>query len=154
MRRERSDRAARRVRAAPVVPGTGLEPVCLSAANFKSAVSTTFTTQAAGDGGAIRSRTGLTGFAIQGITALLSRRSCTSLYQCKIIPGRKKGSPWLPFLSIWSGRRGSNSRPQPWQGCALPTELLPRSQQPRIIAIELTLSSNRDCFDWQRPFII
>ncbi len=24
-----------------------------------------------------------------------------------------------------SGRRGSNSRPQPWQGCALPTELLP-----------------------------
>ena len=33
------------------------------------------------------------------------------------------------FLSIteesWSGRRVSNSRPQPWQGCALPTELLP-----------------------------
>src|SRR5471032_1806175 len=26
---------------------------------------------------------------------------------------------------IWSGRRGSNSRPQPWQGCALPAELLP-----------------------------
>jgi hypothetical protein len=25
----------------------------------------------------------------------------------------------------WSGRRVSNSRPQPWQGCALPTELLP-----------------------------
>ncbi len=24
-----------------------------------------------------------------------------------------------------SGRRGSNSRPQPWQGCALPTELRP-----------------------------
>jgi hypothetical protein len=31
----------------------------------------------------------------------------------------------LPFLPIWSGRRVSNSRPQPWQGCALPTELLP-----------------------------
>ena len=27
---------------------------------------------------------------------------------------------------IWSGRRVSNSRPQPWQGCALPTELLPQ----------------------------
>ena len=27
----------------------------------------------------------------------------------------------------WSGRRVSNSRPQPWQGCALPTELLPPS---------------------------
>ena len=32
----------------------------------------------------------------------------------------------LPFpFEIWSGRRVSNSRPQPWQGCALPTELLP-----------------------------
>ena len=29
------------------------------------------------------------------------------------------------FCCFWSGRRGSNSRPQPWQGCALPTELLP-----------------------------
>jgi hypothetical protein len=27
----------------------------------------------------------------------------------------------------WSGRRVSNSRPQPWQGCALPTELLPHT---------------------------
>ena len=28
---------------------------------------------------------------------------------------------------VWflSGKRGSNSRPQPWQGCALPTELFP-----------------------------
>lgn len=26
---------------------------------------------------------------------------------------------------IWSGKRVSNSRPQPWQGCALPTELFP-----------------------------
>ena len=25
-----------------------------------------------------------------------------------------------------SGKRDSNSRPQPWQGCALPTELFPR----------------------------
>ena len=28
---------------------------------------------------------------------------------------------------IWSGKRGSNSRPRPWQGRALPTELFPRS---------------------------
>ena len=27
--------------------------------------------------------------------------------------------------SFLSGKRGSNSRPQPWQGCALPTELFP-----------------------------
>ena len=26
----------------------------------------------------------------------------------------------------WSGRRGSNPPPQPWQGCALPNELLPQ----------------------------
>ena len=26
-----------------------------------------------------------------------------------------------------SGKRDSNSRPQPWQGCALPTELFPHS---------------------------
>ena len=25
----------------------------------------------------------------------------------------------------WSGKPGSNWRPQPWQGCALPTELFP-----------------------------
>ena len=29
------------------------------------------------------------------------------------------------IISIWSGKRDSNSRPQPWQGCALPTELFP-----------------------------
>ncbi len=27
---------------------------------------------------------------------------------------------------FWSGKRDSNSRPQPWQGCALPTELFPQ----------------------------
>ena len=31
-------------------------------------------------------------------------------------PGRGK---------LWSGKRGSNSRHQPWEGCALPTELFP-----------------------------
>src|SRR6266576_2395608 len=28
-----------------------------------------------------------------------------------------------------SGKRDSNPRPQPWQGCALPTELFPRCRQ-------------------------
>src|SRR4026208_2271342 len=28
-----------------------------------------------------------------------------------------------------SGKRDSNPRPQPWQGCALPTELFPRLRQ-------------------------
>src|SRR6202045_4767284 len=26
----------------------------------------------------------------------------------------------LYFKAVWSGRRDSNPRPQPWQGCALP----------------------------------
>jgi hypothetical protein len=37
----------------------------------------------------------------------------------------KKGSTGLPFLEMWSGIRDSNSRPIPWQGIALPTELIP-----------------------------
>ena len=32
----------------------------------------------------------------------------------------------LSRLWYWSGKRDSNSRPQPWQGCALPAELFPR----------------------------
>ena len=31
----------------------------------------------------------------------------------------------LKTFGTWSGKRDSNSRPQPWQGCALPTELFP-----------------------------
>ena len=30
------------------------------------------------------------------------------------------------FYLVLSGKRDSNSRPQPWQGCALPTELFPQ----------------------------
>src|SRR3569832_1489001 len=53
----------------------------------------------------------------------------------------KKGSfVGFPF-GIWSGRRVSNSRPQPWQGCALPTELLPRHQRSNIIDDSAMLSS-------------
>ena len=32
----------------------------------------------------------------------------------------------MQVVEKWSGKRDSNSRPQPWQGCALPTELFPR----------------------------
>ena len=42
---------------------------------------------------------------------------------------------------IWSGKRVSNSRPQPWQGCALPTELFPRRS--RIIPSGADLSMPR-----------
>ena len=32
----------------------------------------------------------------------------------------------MVLFTFPSGKRDSNSRPQPWQGCALPTELFPR----------------------------
>ena len=33
----------------------------------------------------------------------------------------------INLIKNWSGKRDSNSRPQPWQGCALPTELFPHT---------------------------
>src|SRR5690606_12232115 len=60
-------------------------------------------------------------------------------------PNEKGARPWTsPFClapaalplgggqKFWSGRRVSNSRPQPWQGCALPTELLPHAARHKI----------------------
>ena len=46
----------------------------------------------------------------------------------------------ISLYKFWSGRRVSNSRPQPWQGCALPTELLPQRRM-RILQSLLSLSS-------------
>ena len=51
-------------------------------------------------------------------------------------------NPWpaLPTnCGIWSGKPGSNRRPQPWQGCALPTELFPR--EARILGRRTAVSS-------------
>ena len=39
----------------------------------------------------------------------------------------------LMYTVIWSGRRGSNSRHLPWQGNALPAELLPHYFVPIIM---------------------
>ena len=41
--------------------------------------------------------------------------------------GHKKKRQPFRLSSFWSGKRGSDPRPQPWQGCALPTELFPHS---------------------------
>ena len=64
-----------------------------------------------------------------------ARRICNPLHnRFAIAPGsalrplfsaKKKGSRGFPVFLIWSGIRGSNSRPIPWQGIALPTELIP-----------------------------
>ena len=67
---------------------TGM-PVIHEAADFKSDVSTYFTTRAwTENGGATQSRTGLDGFAIRCITDLLSRQIFLT----------KKGSSGFPFL--------------------------------------------------------
>ena len=41
------------------------------------------------------------------------------------------------FHSIWSGRRGSNSLPPPWQGGALPDELRPHIRGTGVILVLL-----------------
>ena len=95
--------------------GTALRP-----GDFKSPAATNYATRAAITGGGGRNRTGVHGFAGRCMTTLPPRQI------------RKKGKrlnyrrPFSP--GIWSGKRGSNSRPQPWQGCALPTELFPHSK--------------------------
>src|SRR5438067_7152838 len=48
------------------------------------------------------------------------------------------------IVKHWSGRRVSNSRPQPWQGCALPTELLPHG----VLRVLLTAAPAPACADW------
>ena len=39
---------------------------------------------------------------------------------------RMRSTPELHRLCVWSGKRGSNSRPSAWKADALPTELLPQ----------------------------
>ena len=40
---------------------------------------------------------------------------------------RTPTATWLQRpIKVWSGKRGSNPRPLPWQGSALSTELFPR----------------------------
>ena len=41
--------------------------------------------------------------------------------------GTRKKAPDFSEAFSWSGKRDSNSRPRPWQGRALPTELFPHT---------------------------
>ena len=58
-------------------------------------------------------------FGKQDFKSCASTCSATRVYRKEKIPSACDGWNFL------SGRRGSNPRPQPWQGCALPAELLP-----------------------------
>jgi hypothetical protein len=65
-------------------------------------------------------------------------RLCRPLHNHSAIPPIeiKTGKAYaFPVLQAWSGKRVSNSRPQPWQGCALPTELFPRFKEGAILRI-------------------
>src|SRR5437773_12223490 len=79
-------------------------------------------------GGGGRNRTGVHGFAGRCITTLPPRlvgHRPRARFGNKL--KRESFDAALP-RKIWSGKRVSNSRPQPWQGCALPTELFPRKE--------------------------
>ena len=52
------------------------------------------------------------------------------------------------LLCAWSGKRDSNSRPRPWQGRALPTELLPHCHCLRKVCFGIALSGH------QRPLVL
>ena len=91
-------------------------------------------------GGATQSRTGLTGFAIPCITDLLSRRYASC------IVAKNMGKPEGLSQVIWSGKRDSNSRPIPWQGIALPTELFPQKRSPHYKEIELRVNKLKHIF--------
>ena len=139
-----------------MVPGTGIEPVrplCRKAADFKSAVSTNFTTRAHDDILEQKRSAAPNGEACGKCGWRRDPESNRAARICNPVHNRfaiapmcfapadckhrfaidKKGKPQASLCGMWSGKRVSNSRPQPWQGCALPTELFPRFL-PRIIA--------------------
>ena len=49
--------------------------------------------------------------------------TCLTTWLCHRM---EKGAKSLLLFHLWSGRRGSNSLPRPWQGRALPDELRPQ----------------------------
>ena len=57
--------------------------------------------------------------------------------QCKTGAPRRSRSDCSTYFAASgeSGKRDSNPRPQPWQGCALPTELFPHVPERRILAV-------------------
>ena len=117
-----------------------------------------------GDGARNRNRTGTT-FRSRDFKSLVSTYftiraeagdyTCLGKFRLEIGTGtnaKGKCKSALPLWN-WSGRRVSNSRPIPWQGIALPTELLPRkasahykglarpvNDKPRLDAVEMHFS--------------
>ena len=62
------------------------------------------------------------------ILILILRIHCGGLLQKVIFTQQDKDEDKTdPNGFVWSGKRDSNSRPSPWQGDALPTELFPQT---------------------------
>ena len=59
----------------------------------------------------------------------LHNHSATQPVLCRFNFQVRKKTPTASGFVFWSGKRDSNSRPQPWQGCALPAELFPRKRR-------------------------
>ena len=127
------------------------------ARDFKSLVSTNFTTRAyrapaTSPGLQLRFGTSVLLNWRRGSESNRRRRLCRPLHNhfatppCKANNKQtKKGKPTIKpsgFPHVWSGKRDSNSRPQPWQGCALPAELFPRERL-RI------MGNGAFCVNWQ-----
>ena len=64
---------------------------------------------------------------------------CLTTWLCHRI---EKGAKCLLLFHLWSGRRGSNSLPPPWQGGALPDELRPHGGEFGFVA----LSPGDECY--------
>ena len=96
-------------------------------------------------GGWGRDRTGVHGFANRCMTILPPSLNSDLRYTQP-----KTNSHFCPSINSgqfllrknWSGKRGSNSRPQPWQGCALPLSYSRNYKiSPRILIKQRVLSS-------------
>ena len=76
-----------------------------------------------------------------------------SLRSCPVRASARADQKETPLLrsgvSFWSGRRGSNSLPRPWQGRALPDELRPQTQD-TLYCVRAGLSSPE--FNFPRRF--
>ena len=56
-----------------------------------------------------------------------------------------------PYIIRWSGKRDSNPRPQPWQGCALPAELFPHRRSKiagKTTDCQIEIGENTDNGPW------
>ena len=72
-------------------------------------------------------------------------KSCVSTYSTTRASDRKKIHPETSGWIMLSGRRDSNPRPSPWQGDALPAELLPHLYKNLKRSAKIT-----NTWDWQK----